>query len=129
MGFADPLGCGAVNTWNSWTLRLHARHSDESPPRFPEDSIRDGIPAASRVGRSRRAGPPDRAYEHVRKQPGWALHRSRHRWQNRVDGGFWDGRSRERLTRDAKPPLSNRNRFHRTYLSGNWPAVGRRSVE
>src|SRR5947209_19836649 len=101
MGFADPLGCGTACSGDSGTVRVHEGHSDESPPRFPEDSIRDGIPAASKVGRSRGAGPPDRAHEHLREQPGGALDRRRYRWRDRVDGGFWVCGYRERLARYA----------------------------
>ncbi len=49
---------------------VHQGHSHENPPRFPEDSIRNGIPAASKMGRSRGAGPPNRAHKHLPEQPG-----------------------------------------------------------
>src|ERR1051326_2947218 len=129
MDVADLLGCGTACRGDSGTVRVHERHSEESPPRFPEDSIRHGIPAAGKVGPGRGAGPPDRAHEHHREQPGWPLGRRRYRWRDRLDRGFWVCGYRERLARYAPSPLSNRNRFHPIHLRRNWPAVGRRPTE
>jgi hypothetical protein len=106
MVFADPLGCGTACGGDSGTVRVHEGHSDESPPRFPGDSIRDGIPAASKVGRSRGAGPPDRAHEHLRAAIGLLLDEGRLNLDDEIQK-YVPGELRQRCRCRRAPYLNN----------------------